>query len=109
MKIKMEDEARGVAPVRNRSSMCSFDSSREQPLSERYRSRRGQDWQLLHLAPEPGSAGSLISTVTFLTRSQCCGSKYIEFGSGSRILAEIWIWIRDYVIDFEKKEQFSFL
>ena len=59
IRTKIEDEARGVAPVRNQSSMCIFDSSRGLSFSERYRSRRGQDCQWLHLAPEPGSAGSL--------------------------------------------------
>ena len=44
---------------------------------------------------------------------QCCGSKYIEFGSGSRILAYFGMWIRiriqvririhGYAINFERK------
>ena len=33
----------------------------------------------------------------------CCGSKYIEFGSGSRLFGPIWIRIQGCVIHFEKK------
>ena len=49
---------------------------------------------------------------------QCCGSKYeyIEFGSGSKILAPIWIririqapiWIQGNTINFKRKNQNNF-
>ena len=35
IQIKIEDQVRGVAPVRNHSSLCSFDSSRRLPIFRR--------------------------------------------------------------------------
>ena len=59
LKIKIEEQVRGVAPVRNRSSLCSFDSSRRLPLSEDCQSRSGQDCQWPTTAPKHWSVGSL--------------------------------------------------
>ena len=37
---------------------------------------------------------------------QCCGSKYIEFGSrfGIQDFVTIWIWNHGFMINFEKKK-----
>ena len=53
--------------------------------------------------PNFAKKSKLSSTYRTITSNQCCGSKYIEFGSGSRILAQFGSGSGSRVISISKE------